>query len=381
MIFPYLNSDPQVLMELCDIAKYVSALELEPKHHQILLQFAVYPATSAYEYATPLPLPSAKDIWLHKERGALPLPLSLPSASKPKDISHHKYSDSEYRDAKNQIPKLEKLKLIQPVRNNRSSRRAKHPYKLTINGVYFVVARYLTSALASNMLTDYGDHPMFRFFLYPLISADTLSRLKALDSRSFLFSHVSSYLQHCCEEIEDANNYLELNKPLFIWEEIITGSEHAKRLCDFLEHKFGWTWLDNAEIQKTVYEDLEIKTGSNTVLIHLSDDRKKATVTYKGMKQIELSVVDFFDNAFRPVLLVQKPTQLDESYIDFFAKEHYKLIQQLLFSIVSDESIDSDAVKILLEESTFREVLEDVKVQFDQKYTRFDSIIKTFQRG
>jgi hypothetical protein len=231
------------------------------------------------------------------------------------------------------------------------------------------------------MLPDYGDHPMFRFFLYPLISADTLSRLTDLDSRSFFFSHVSPYLQHCCEEIVAANNYLELNKPLFIWEEILTGNEHAKRLCDFLEQKFGWTRLDKAEIQKSDPMFFEMKgTGSNTVLITLSDDRRKVTVRYKGKKQIELSVVYHFDLSIRPVLFVQKPTILDESYIKAFAKDRYKLVQRLLFSIVSDESIDSNAVRIVLEDNTFREVLEDVKVQFDEKYKRFDSIIKTLQQ-
>jgi hypothetical protein len=47
-------------MELCDIPKYVSSLELEPKHHALLVHFAANPATSAYEYATPLPLRSAE---------------------------------------------------------------------------------------------------------------------------------------------------------------------------------------------------------------------------------------------------------------------------------------------------------------------------------
>ncbi|MGA9150854.1 MAG: hypothetical protein WBZ36_09760 [Candidatus Nitrosopolaris sp.] len=343
------------------------------------MQFAVSPATSAYDYAKPLPLPSAKDIWLQNH----PLPLSLLADGKPKDISHHKYSDSEYRDAKNQMPELIKLELVEQVQDQDQPNQHKAKrYKLTKNGVYFIIAQFLTSAVASNMLMDYGDHPMFRFFLYPLISPDTLSRLTALNSRSLLFSHVSPYLNDCCKEADDANNYLELNKPLFIWEEILTGNEHAKSLCNFLKQKFGSPWLDNAEIQKSDPMFFEIKgTGSNTVSIHLSDDRKKATVSYEGKKRIELSVENSFDNAFRPVLLVQKPTRLDESYIkDFFAKEHYKLVQQLLFSIVSDEYIDSDAVRILLEDSTFREVLEDVKVQFDDKYKRFDSIIKTLTR-
>lgn len=238
-------------MELCDIAKYVSSLELKlkPKHKGLLLDFAVSPATSVYDHATPLPLPTAKDIWFDED---LPLPLSLLADGKPKDISHHKSSDSEYRDTKNQMPELIKLELVEQVQDqDRPNPHKAKRYKLTKNGVYFIITRYLTSAVASNMLTDYGDHPMYRFFLYPLISADTLSRLTALNSRSFLFSHVSSYLQHCCEEIVTANNNLELGKPLFIWEEILTGNNHAKALCNFLEHTFGWTWLDKAEIHKS----------------------------------------------------------------------------------------------------------------------------------
>lgn len=240
MIFPYLARDPQLLMELCDIAKYVSSLEPKPKHYQLLLQFAVYPATSAYEYAKPLP---------------------LPSAAKPDDIRLHKDSGREYKDAKNQIPKLIELKLIERVPEHPRLSRAKK-CKLTKNGVYIVIAPQLTPSLLSNLLMDY-DHPMFRFFLYPLISVDTLSRLTGV-SREFIFRHLCSYLHDCCEEVEAANNYLELNKPLFIWEEILTGNKHAEWLCDFLEQKFGWTWLHKAEIQRSDFMVLEMKGAGLT---------------------------------------------------------------------------------------------------------------------
>jgi hypothetical protein len=362
LIFPYLASDPQLLMELCDMAKYVSSLELKPKHYQLLLQFAVYPSTSAYEYARPVPLPSdAKrgDKWLSKDSGR------------------------EYKDAKNQIPKLIELKLIERVPEHPRLSRAKK-YKLTKNGVYIVIAPQLTPSLLSNLLMDYDDHPMFRFFLYPLISVDTLSRLTGV-SRGFIFRYLCSYLHDCCEEVEAANNYIEVedvNKDLFVWEDIRTGNEGAKALCDFLADKFGWTWLAEAKIQKSDDKVLEIEgTGYRHVLIRLSEDRKKVNVSYKGKKEIELTVVDFFDEALHHALLVQKSRRLDESYIKQFAKDHYKLVQRLLFSIVSDESVDSDAVRVLVEDNTFREALEDVKVQFDQKYNRFDSIIKTLQGG
>jgi hypothetical protein len=171
--------------------------------------------------------------------------------------------------------------------------------------------------------------------------------------------------------MEAANNYIEVedvNRDLFVWQDIRTESEDAKALCEFLADKFGWTWLDKAKIQKRG-KVLEIEgTGYRHVLIRLSDDREKATVSYKGKKQIELSVEPRLSAALHNRLMVQKPRQLDGSYMKSFAKDHCKLVQRLIFSIVSDESVDSDAVRVLVEDNTFREALEDVKIQFDQKY-------------
>ena len=118
-------------------------------------------------------------------------------------------------------------------------------------------------------------------------------------------------------------------------------------------------------------------------MIRLSDDREKVTVSYKGKEQIQLSVKRqlSLSDKHNYRWTVQKPRQLDESYMKGFAKDHCKLVQRLIFSIVSDESIDSDALRVLVEDNTFRETLEDVKIRFDQRYNRLDSIIKTLQRG
>jgi hypothetical protein len=369
LIFPYLPSDAQLLTELCDIAKYVSSLNLKPVYYDLLLQFAVYGPTSVYDYVytsgRPLKSRSTRD---------------PRDPSKPRDIRLQKYNATAYRNAKNQTPRLIKLRLIERIPEHPRLSKAKK-CKLTKNGVYVVVTPQLTPSLLSNLLMDYNDHPIFRIFLYPLISVDTLSRLTGV-SREFIFRHLCSYLHDCCEEVNDANNHLESDKPLFVWEDILTSSHQSESLRNFLEQKFRWTWLHNARIHKSASNVLEMKgTGSNTVLIRLSDDKKKVNVSYKGKKELELPVVDFFGENFEPVLLVQKPTQLDESYIKYFAKVHYNLVQRLIFSIVSDESIDSDALRVLVEDNTFREAIEDAKIKFDERYKRFDSIIKTLQVG
>jgi hypothetical protein len=367
LIFPYLASDAQLLTELCDIAKYVSSLKLKPTYYDLLYQFAVYGPTSVYDYVytsgRPLKSRSTRD---------------PRDPSKPNDLLLHKYNSTVYRDAKNQPPKLIKLRLIERIPEHPRLSKGKK-YKLTKYGIYVVVTPQLTPSLLSNLLMDYDDHLIFRFFLYPLINVDTLSRLTGV-SREFIFRHLCSYLHDCCEEVKDANDHLELDKPLFVWEDILTSSHQAESLRDFLEQKFGWTWLHNAGIQRSDDNIYEMKgTGSNTVLIRLSDDKKKVNVSYKGKKEIELSVVNFFGKNFKRALLVEKPTRLDDSYIKHFADAHYKLVHRLIFSIISDESIDSNALRILLEDNRFREGLEDVKVQFNQKYTRFDSIIKSLQ--
>ncbi|MFZ0512492.1 MAG: hypothetical protein WAM14_12865, partial [Candidatus Nitrosopolaris sp.] len=58
LVFPYLSRDSQGLLELCNIAKYVSGFELKPNNRLLLMHCTVHPATSAYEFADPS-LPSA----------------------------------------------------------------------------------------------------------------------------------------------------------------------------------------------------------------------------------------------------------------------------------------------------------------------------------
>ena len=140
-----------------------------------------------------------------------------------------------------------------------------------------------------------------------------------------------------------------------------------KCYVSFLARSFGWPWLDKAYIQKS-NKVLEIRgTESHSVLIRLSDDRKKATVSHKGKKRIELPVTNFFHR-----IIVQKPTrQLDDTYMKSFVKAHRGLVQRLVFSMISDDSIDSDTLKILMQDNILRQALEDTKIQFEQKYKIF----------
>ncbi|MFZ0513447.1 MAG: hypothetical protein WAM14_17710 [Candidatus Nitrosopolaris sp.] len=129
---------------------------------------------------------------------------------------------------------------------------------------------------------------------------------------------------------------------------------------------FGRPWLDKADIQKSK-DVLEVRG----VLIRLSDD----TMSYKD-KQVKVPVTESFDR-HSPILIVQKPRQLDETYMQSFAKDHRGLIQRLVFSMVSDDSVDSDTLRILAQDDTSREALEDTRTQFEQRYNIFSKKNKT----
>lgn len=342
-------------MELYNIAKRVYSLyniakrvySLSPNNNLLLLHFAVHPVRSAYDFADPALLRSAK------------------SSSNPKDTWLQRYTASLYRDTKNQTSILTKLKLLEEVMGHPSPRKTKY-YKLSKYGLYYVLAELsLTSVIVKNLLRNYGDHPLFQYFIYPWLRQDTLLTVSA-DS-IFFFSQLSSYLRDCCTTLKDAVDYIDWSEDLFIWEDIRTGNEDAKALCSFLAQSFGWPWLDKAYIQKS-NKVLEVRgTESHSVLIRLSDDRKKATVSHKGKKKIELPVTKFFHR-----MIVQKPTrQLDDTYMKSFVKAHRGLVQRLIFSIVSDDSIDSDTLRILVQDDIFRAALEDTKIQFDQRYNIF----------
>jgi hypothetical protein len=102
-----------------------------------------------------------------------------------------------------------------------------------------------------------------------------------------------------------------------------------------LVRKFMLIGIDKADIQKSNSHVLEVRgAGSHSVLIRLSDDRKKATVKYKGRKQVELPVTKFFHRT-----MVQKPRQLNRDYIHRIL--HLSVIEILNFMAILPKSSPS----------------------------------------
>ena len=58
-----------------------------------------------------------------------------------------------------------------------------------------------------------------------------------------------------------------------------------------------------------------------------------------------------------------------------FAKTHRGVVQQLIVSIISYESIESDTTRMLAQDDVLREALEDTRTQFEQRYSFFLKMI------
>ncbi|MGC2685588.1 MAG: hypothetical protein WA323_27335 [Candidatus Nitrosopolaris sp.] len=132
-----------------------------------------------------------------------------------------------------------------------------------------------------------------------------------------------------------------------------------------------------SDIQKNNSGVLEIKGARpHSVLSRLSNDRKKVTISYIEEK-IELPVSERMavrlnePNAPYTKLIVQKPRQLDESYMKEFVITHRRLVQGVILSNVSDDSVDSDTLRILWQDDVFREASEDTRTQFERRYGIF----------
>lgn len=189
--------------------------------------------------------------------------------------SLQQFFDNMYKETKKRIRNLAALKLIEEVTVHPNPRKAQH-YQLTSSGVYYVITKLSWAPrIIKNLLIGYGDHPLFRYFVYPWLSQKSLLNLST-DSLS-IFSQISLYLRDCCMVVNDTVDYLNWPEDLFVWEELRTGSEGAKKLSNFLAQKIGGRWPGKADIQIIDRDDIR-RTRTCSIRILLSDDRKSVTV-------------------------------------------------------------------------------------------------------
>jgi hypothetical protein len=162
LFYPY-----SIFEELRKLSKDASVQPtLGPAHYELLLHFAQHPNTSAYELSP---------------------------------IRQGIQNEKDYSNTKNRIRRLHGMKLIEKFDNNLNKHNANY-YKLSVYGLYYLIAKgeALSHTLMRVILKNYGDHPLFSFFLYPYVGQNSL--LAIFDSH--IFSAIFSYLHELCKKLQ-----------------------------------------------------------------------------------------------------------------------------------------------------------------------------------
>ncbi|MDP9289187.1 MAG: hypothetical protein M3P08_13455 [Thermoproteota archaeon] len=255
--------------------------------------------------------------------------------------------------------------------------------KLSEKGIYYLIANNsgLPYGVLKSLLKNYGDHLLFHYFLYPYIKPDTL--LKIRDSA--IFSHTFSYLHDCCKTVQEtlymiSHTYNQKNgnltRQLFSWDNIPNSDQDKEVLRYFLKQRFKWNWLDNAEIRKT--EDgnsISVSYGLNSLLISLNKEKTKATLSFRGKKQLEFIVKESKVWTFEVLII-----SLEEIHMRIFQTSIHTYVQQLIFSLLSNYGPErgsiSAAIQFLYQDKRFMVALRETKDQFDKRYSLLKSRIK-----
>jgi hypothetical protein len=224
-------------------------------------------------------------------------------------------------------------------------------------------------------LSNFKDHVLFEFFVFPYIEPETLSKSMYL----YVVSLIFAYLNNCCKQVDDMVSKIDyayeqnsgyVTSPLFVWQNIhMTGSDNEK-LRKFLKSQFKWEWLDNARITKTEDDNtIELSYEMHTARISLDKERKRAVLKFKGRKEYE-----FFVHKDANKLVVEVPTSRnpEEVYIKLFIKSHMASALKfvaMLSTLVSDYDPDflSPIVEELRQDKRFVPALRKTKEQFDKR--------------
>jgi hypothetical protein len=256
-----------------------------------------------------------------------------------------------------------------------------HYYRLSEHGVHYIITNNINLKydILKGLLKNYGDHPLFRYILYPCIKRDTL--LKIGDSA--IFDHAFSYLYDCYQRVEDTipsiihkgqidnqtqNGYV--TRRLFSWD---LSNEDKDILRSFLKQKYKWNWVDNARVSKTRDGNrIKVSDELNSVRITLTQSKTKAILFFKKEELLEFVVQGsdvYTSQPYRSYLRTLDPSRLpppispEEDYMESFLYFLHIRAQQLIFSILSNyvEPGYSAAMQILRHDPKFMQVLKETK--------------------
>lgn len=173
-------------------------------------------------------------------------------------------------------------------------------YKVSNIGIFYLIleGKTFSTETQKKLLINYNYCVIFRLFLYPYISCDSISKI--VDSS--VFSNIFVYLKKCCERVKDTLYYIEhpsstscngyLVNQLFVWNKTSIENINYNSLRFFLKYYLALAWVEKAEIKKDSQDEniLIISYRPDTAIIRLLDDKSKAILTIKGKKIYEFIV-------------------------------------------------------------------------------------------
>jgi hypothetical protein len=308
-----------------------------------------------------------------------------------------------YSNAKRDLRKLWLLKWLdreeaggKPNENSGNKRkketRRKYHYKLSKYSVYYLIRgnyyvtidnhRYvirddedLSFEICNNLLSNFKDHILFEFFVFPYIEPETLSKSMYV----YVVSLIFAYLNNCCKQVDEIVSKIDyayeqnngyVTSPLFVWQNIHMTGPDNEELRKFLKSQFKWDWLDNARITKTEDDNtIELSYGMNTARISLDKERKEAVLKFKGRKEYEFFV---HKNADKYIVEVPTSRNPEEVYIKSFIRSHMASALKFVASLstlISDYDPDSlsSIVEKLREDERFMQALSKTREQFDRR--------------
>jgi hypothetical protein len=310
-----------------------------------------------------------------------------------------------YKNVHTKIQKLYKLNLIQKKKNkeNKESIHGAIYYKITKLGIFYLLKNNLTR-MNKKIITEHKENEVYRFFLYPHITLDTISKISFYEIDTEIFY----YLSTCCLEINSLlirldgikkNGGVEvgvtttdsITDPKFKYEYYVGSRE----FINYLKEKFNIKWLD---INKTNIIEAEknkiikiFNDDQNFLLLEIFGEKNKAILSDGGGRSIFEFITDRLgESSF--LLCEFRPERVEDIIKETLKNEYFR---ERMFSYVSElvnrilrydldipdeihlkgEKDKIASLKVLTSDQNFLLRLNEIKQHFDLKYNKFINLV------
>lgn len=282
-------------------------------------------------------------------------------------------NDVDVRSLRRYISDLSEHGLINRVQRGNSKHKAK-PCTVTTAGIIYLIftRNILYKSIITDIFKNYDKNILFKQFLYPLITPDSLLRLRTFNS----LSPIELFLYDCCRELVhtlksiNTAKYRYATELIFVWQNIPHNKLQTSKLLDFLKQKFSLSWLDNIDSVKISKNgnELIISNTVNAIFITLDKTNTKAILRTRGQAKYEFIVEVHSPDNF----VVLAPCEPIEEINAFFLDSNIKnRIPGFIFNLLSNVVAGSSDMDILSHDKRFIRAVEKTKKKFNNQYERF----------